>query len=178
MRLLIYLLYFPLFILLFSCGDITPSIQITSIEKVLGNKDAGVVTLKIKISVKKDAPANYQIEQINFDVATSTLRSVEKVSAGSVIQKSPPMGTLAEVAALFDQTGSNLVLKKGESVESTKEIKLELVSQSQNGDPKKPIPFPKDTSYVQVALKIQPLNDELQNAGALFERSEYFPISF
>ena len=170
--------YLVFIILLYSCSQGESPIVITSVEKVVGSNSSGEIALKFKVSVKKDAKAEYSLEQVNFDIVNSMLRSIEKVTAGSIIQKNIQTESASQVADLFSQEGGSLILKKGESTEASKEIKLQFMPPTPSSDETTPNKFPQDTRYVQVRIKIKPLNDEQQDDGDVFERSEYFQIEF
>ncbi|OGQ35349.1 MAG: hypothetical protein A3F16_05410 [Deltaproteobacteria bacterium RIFCSPHIGHO2_12_FULL_43_9] len=168
---------------LFSCGSTESPIQITSFEKVSGDDDLGLVVLRVQISVKKDAPADYRLENLRFDIVNSKLRSVEKITSGSVIQSFPATSTIAEVADLFYVAEESLVLKKGETSNASKQIRLQFMETppppaGKENDVITPTKFPQETKYVQVKVRIQPVNDKRGNEGEVFERSEYLPIEF
>lgn len=168
--------------LLISCGSAESPIQISSFEKVSGDSELGIITFRLQISAKKDAPADYKIESLNFDIVNSKLKTIEKITTGSIIQKVPSTETTAEVADLFMVTGVRLALKKGETTNISKQIRLQFMEApaagGENSEVINPTKLPQDTKYVQVKAKIQPVDDKLANDGEVFEKSEYLPIEF
>lgn len=173
---------FSLMFFVLSCGSTESPIKISSFEKVAGDSDLGLVTFRLQISAKKDAPANYKIESLNFDIVNSKLRSIEKITTGSIIQKNPPTVSTSDVVDLFMVTGETLVIKKGETTNTSKQIRLQFMETpppgGENNEVINPTKLPQDTKYVQVKIKIQPVNDTSGNDGEVFERSEYLPIEF
>lgn len=175
-------LYIFASMLLFSCAPAESPVQITSVEKVSGDSELGLVVFRLQISVGKEASVHYRIDNLGFDIVNSKLRSVAKITSGSVLQSFPPTAATSEVADLFYVTGESLILKQGETSNASKQVRVQFMASpspdNKENDVINPTKFPQDTKYLLVKVKIQPVNDKLGNEGEVFEKSEYLAIEF
>ena len=163
------------FLVTLSCSDngIKSPIAVSTLEGVQGDKDQGVITLKIQLAIKKEEQTNYRIDSMTFDVVTNTLRSLRRVGINSILDVYPQTSTQTQVADFFYSTAPSLILTPGSTTQLSRQVRF----QYQNGLTGSKI-LPSETMFVTVEVTAQPMDKKGEPDGDPIKRTEYLPITF